>query len=71
MAQAMTPEEIRRSMEGLSTQIDAYAELLVADGAAIQPGQELVVSAPVEAADFARRVVKAAYACGAGHVTVI
>ena len=71
MAQAMTPEEIRRSMEGLSAQIDAYAELLVADGAAIQPGQELVVSAPVEAADFARRVVKVAYACGAGHVTVI
>ena len=71
MPSAMTPEECRRAMEVLSGQIDRYAELLVADGAAVQPGQELVLTAPVEAVDFARRVVKAAYACGAGHVTVI
>lgn len=67
----MTDAECRRSMEGLSKQINLYAKLLVKKGAAIKPGQELVVQAPVEAADFARRVVEAAYQAGAGHVTVI
>ena len=40
-------------------------------GAAVRPGQELVVECPVERADFARRVVEAGYRAGAGHVTVI
>ena len=67
----MTTEECRRATEGLSDLIDGYADLLVRIGAAVHQGQELVVEAPVERADFARRVVKAAYAAGAGHVTVI
>lgn len=67
----MTEEECRRSLEALSGQIDLYANLLVKKGAAIVPGRELVVQAPVEAADFARRVVAAGYRAGAGHVTVI
>lgn len=71
MTTRMTPEECAACMRALQPKIDNYAELLVRDGAAVQPGQELVVQAPVEAREFARRVVAAAYAAGAGHVTVI
>ena len=67
----MTDEECRLATEALSDQIDLYANLLVRKGAALWPGQELVLQAPVESADFARRVVRAAYRAGAGHVTVI
>ncbi len=67
----MTNEECRLATEALSDQIDLYAELLVKKGVALQSDQELVVQAPVEAADFARRVVRSAYRAGAGHVTVI
>ena len=71
MTTRMTPEECAACMKALQPKIDNYAELLVRDGAAVQPGQELVVQAPVEAREFARRVVAAAYAAGAGRVTVI
>ena len=67
----MTDEECRVATEALSEQLDLYANLLVKKGAAIKAGQELVLQAPVERADFARRVVDAAYRAGAGHVTVI
>ena len=67
----MTSQECRRAIEGLSQQIENYAKLLVRVGCSIRPGQEFVVSTPVECADFARRVVKAGYEAGAGHVTVI
>ena len=67
----MTDEECRVATDALSDQLDLYANLLVKKGAAIKPGQELVLEAPVERADFARRVVEAAYKAGAGHVTVI
>ena len=67
----MTDEECRVATEALSEQLDLYANLLVKKGAAIKAGQELVLQSPVERADFARRVVDAAYRAGAGHVTVI
>ncbi len=67
----MTDEECRRATEALSDQLDLYANLLVRKGAAVKRGQELVLQAPVERADFARRVVRAAYKAGASHVTVI
>lgn len=67
----MTDEECRVATEALSEQLDLYANLLVKKGAALKPGQELALQAPVERADFARRVVAAAYKAGAGHVTVI
>jgi aminopeptidase len=57
--------------EGLQLQLDRYARLIVRRGVALQPGQELVLTAPVERADFARKVVRAAYEAGAGHVTVL
>ena len=67
----MADEECRVATEALSDQLDLYADLLVKKGAAVRPGQELVVECPVERADFARRVVEAGYRAGAGHVTVI
>ncbi|MGN0286589.1 MAG: aminopeptidase [Atopobiaceae bacterium] len=71
MSLPMTEAEVRSSMRGLSHQLDLYATLLVRKGAAVQQGSELVVFAPVERADFVRRVVRAAYKAGAAHVTVI
>ena len=65
MTTRMTHEECAACMRALQPKIDNYAELLVRDGAAVQPCQELVVQAPVEAREFARRVVAAAYAAGA------
>lgn len=67
----MTAEECRLATEALSDQLDLYANLLVRKGVSLRRGQELVLQAPVERADFARRVVAAAYRAGAGHVTVI
>ena len=71
MSSRLSAEECRRAMEGLAPQIERYAELLVHRGAAIKPGQELVLQAPVERADFVRIVVGTAYRAGTGHVTVI
>ncbi|MGI6754497.1 MAG: aminopeptidase [Atopobiaceae bacterium] len=67
-APAVQPET---PQEGLNLQIERYARLIVRKGVALQPGQELVVSAPVERADFTRTVVRAAYQAGSKHVTVI
>ena len=67
----MTDEECRVATDALSSQLDLYATLLVRKGVSLREGQELVLQAPVERADFARRVVEAAYRAGAGHVTVI
>ncbi len=45
-----------------------YARLLVEIGVNVQKGQNLVISAPVECADFARMCAKAAYAAGCREV---
>ena len=71
MSESMTHEQVVAAMKELEPQLDKFARLLVVTGAALKPGQELVVNAPVEGAAFVRRVVAAAYAEGAGHVTVI
>lgn len=71
MPPRMTSEECRIAIQGMSRQLDRYAELIVRKGGAVRKGQEIVVQAPVERADFARRVAECAYAAGAGHVTVI
>lgn len=71
MSLPMTDEECRIATEALSDQLDRYANLLVKKGAAIKSGQQLLVQAPVERADFVRRVVKAAYKAGSGPVTVV
>jgi len=51
--------------------LDAYALLTVRSGLNITPGQQLVISAPIEAIDLVRRVTLHAYAAGATLVTTL
>ena len=67
----MSMQECELAMKQLAPRLRLYAELLVRRGVAIRPGQELVVTAPVEAAPFARTLVERAYESGAGHVTLV
>ena len=69
--QDLTPEDVRIAWANLKPQIERYARLVVRQGVNVQHGQEVVVQAPVERADFARMLARAAYEAGAGHVTVI
>ena len=50
--------------------LDNYARLAVEVGVNVQPGQTLVVTAPLLAADYVRKVVKRAYEAGAKYVHV-
>lgn len=47
-----------------------YADLTVRVGAGLRPGQRLLLQSPVETADFARAIVRAAYAAGASFADV-
>jgi len=51
-------------------QLQNYARLAVRIGVNLQKGQELVVSIPVECAEFARLVTKEAYDAGAKRVKI-
>ncbi len=53
------------------TDLKKYADLLVRVGVNLQKGQPLVVSAPIEAADLAREIVKSAYKNQASDVLVL
>lgn len=66
-----TCEDARMGMQKLAPAIERYANLVVRKGVNVKPGQEVVVQSPVECVEFARLLVKRAYAAGAGHVTVI
>jgi aminopeptidase len=48
--------------------LDSYAEVAVHVGLGLQPGQELIISAPVEALPLVRAVATHAYRAGAKHV---
>jgi len=48
--------------------LEEYVELVVRLGINIQPGQQLVISCPVDCAFFARAAMKAAYEAGASNV---
>jgi aminopeptidase len=50
--------------------LDNYASLIVGAGVNIQEGQLLVIASPIECADFARRIAKKAYECGAKDVVM-
>jgi aminopeptidase len=56
----MTPHE---------TLLDRYAELVVKSGLNIQPGQPLLITAPLEAIDLVRRISIHAYRAGATLIT--
>lgn len=51
--------------------LDRLAEVAVRTGLNLQPGQDLVLTAPVDALPLVRRVAAAAYRAGAGLVTPI
>lgn len=51
--------------------LDALAEVTVKIGLAVKPGQAVVMTAPVEGAEFARMVAKYAYKAGASLVTTL
>lgn len=68
---ALTVEDARAGMTAIAPKIERYAQLIVRKGVNVEPGQEVVVMAPVECAAFARVLVRSAYEAGAGHVTVI
>lgn len=50
--------------------LDKYADLVVRTGVNLQKNQLLVINAPIECAEFARCVAKAAFAAGARDVKV-
>ena len=54
-----------------SAHIDRLAELSVKMGLALQPGQDLMITAPIEALPLVRRITDYAYKSGAGVVTPI
>lgn len=58
-------------LSDLRSHLERYASLIIHKGVALHEGQELVIQAPVERADFTRLLVAKAYEAGAGHVTVI
>ena len=49
--------------------IDKLAKLAVNTGLGLQPGQDLLLTAPIEALPLVRRVAVHAYKAGAGLVT--
>ena len=55
-------------MSEFDRNIEKYAELAVKVGVNIQKGQELVINAPISAADFVRTTAKKAYEAGAKNV---
>lgn len=52
-----------------SVELDKLAELSIKTGVALQPGQDLLITAPIEAAPLVRRLAHHAYKAGAGIVT--
>ena len=57
-------------MSEFQKNLEKYAELAVKVGVNVQPGQTLVVTATLDAAEFVRLVVKKAYETGAHNVIV-
>ncbi|BFH63409.1 aminopeptidase [Paenibacillus azoreducens] len=57
-------------MKDFNHMLEKYAELVIKIGVNIQPGQVLLVQAPLETVDFTRKVVAKAYESGAKFVQV-
>ena len=51
--------------------LDKYAELTIKSGLGLRPGQQLLMTAPLEAVDLVRRVTHHAYKAGASLVTTL
>lgn len=57
-------------MDKFNKKLNDYAKLCVKVGINLQPGEPLVINAPVEGVDFVRLVAKHAYEAGASEVHV-
>ncbi len=53
------------------TLLDRYAELTIKSGLNLQPGQQLVMTAPLDAVALVRRITEHAYKAGASVVTTL
>jgi aminopeptidase len=51
--------------------LDRYAQLIVRSGVGVAPGQELLMTAPVDAIPLVRRITEHAYKAGASLVTTL
>ena len=54
----------------MEEKLKEYARLAVVTGLAVKPGQEVMISASVEVADFVHLVMEQAYKAGASDVVV-
>ena len=54
----------------MEQKLEKYARLVVRKGVNIEKNQILVINAPIECADFARKIAKEAYLAGARDVVV-
>lgn len=59
-----------KTVPNLAERQEVYADLLVRRGVNLHKGQTLILSAPIEGADFARTVIRHAYENGARDVIV-
>ncbi|KAA9004110.1 aminopeptidase [Paenibacillus spiritus] len=57
-------------MKDWNTMLERYARLVVKVGVNVQPGQVLMVHAPLETAELTRKIVASAYEAGAKYVLV-
>ena len=66
-------EQFRNPADAMSHAklLDRLAEVAVRVGLGLKPGQELVVTAPLDAAALVRRITEHAYKAGASLVTTI
>ena len=64
-------DSIPRSTLTQDARLDRLAMLAIRTGLGLAPGQELVMTAPVEALPLARRITEQAYRAGASLVTTI
>ncbi len=58
-------------MTSHDTLLDRYAELTIKSGLGLQPGQQLLLTAPLEAVELVRRITFHAYQAGASLVTTL
>ncbi len=57
-------------MKNFEVLLDQYAETVVKIGLNLQKGQRLIISSPLEAAEFTRKVTRHAYKAGAKRVII-
>ena len=67
----MNTQQRRVSASIDPVKLDKLAEVAIKVGLQLKPGQDLLVTAPIEAIELVRRIVEHAYRAGAGLVTPI